>query len=588
MELSATTTIDCNRIQEYAKKLRSEGTLEYWTLSKLARNLNNEFNKLKGQKRGKLKERDLNITPELIAHLQQKFSEYFNEKFWLEKAEFILQGLEQWKAKGIILTKPEISLRLSADLHKDETTVELSLKELCAAESASDLLASIIAQQSLRDEFLNLLEVATKPIPITEPRLFINSSITSIPTPAILASGLQAQLRKDLWFESNGLAVFQHKCQVQSDNYIEHYISNPGDIELLPWEAAEQIINKFGFTSAKLHLIYAAHTMKQVNPWESDFTLKATDIIKELGWDKRTDLSQAHKLNEIAKAAFVLSCFVSRAFWIEGRTKNKVNVSCPTGRTWDSVIEPCGTADIFTRQIEQPYEVFITVRPGLWTKHFLNRAGAKAKQALYQFGYLAQKVLQIDPDELALRLALHLTMESRYHQSGRYEVKTLLKMALPETELETARSDKRKAYELKQRWDNALKLLISLDWQIQYDLESYPAWLQPGTQGKKRMPKGYIDKLLAAKITIFQPTPIPDLIAIKAEPQNLKLNNPDRKALLTADKLRKAREAKGWNQSQLAAWLGVSQQLISHIERGKRPITPQLEKKFRKVLDLQD
>jgi hypothetical protein len=36
-------------------------------------------------------------------------------------------------------------------------------------------------------------------------------------------------------------------------------------------------------------------------------------------------------------------------------------------------------------------------------ERFLNKAGSKLKEALYQFGYIAQEVLKIDPyhDELA-------------------------------------------------------------------------------------------------------------------------------------------------------------------------------------------
>jgi len=96
----------------------------------------------------------------------------------------------------------------------------------------------------------------------------------------------------------------------------------------------------------------------------------------------------------------------------KGRSTNKIDVSCPTGRMWESVVDPRGTADIFSKKVEKPYEIFITIRPGLWTKNFLNRAGAKAREALYQFSYLAQQVLKINPyhDELALRLAIYITV----------------------------------------------------------------------------------------------------------------------------------------------------------------------------------
>ena len=111
----------------------------------------------------------------------------------------------------------------------------------------------------------------------------------------------------------------------------------------------------------------------------------------------------------------------------------------------------------------------------------MNKAGYFAKQALYQFGYLAQEILKIDAyhDELALRLALHLTMESRFHTSGCYKVETLLKALLCQTVIDIARSDRRKAYTLMNSWNHTLEVLLKLQraFQIEFDQETYPEWL---------------------------------------------------------------------------------------------------------------
>ena len=48
--------------------------------------------------------------------------------------------------------------------------------------------------------------------------------------------------------------------------------------------------------------------MKQEKPWEDIFILNGSDLMKEIGWDKRTDLPKHHKLLEIAKTAFALDC----------------------------------------------------------------------------------------------------------------------------------------------------------------------------------------------------------------------------------------------------------------------------------------
>ena len=432
----------------------------------------------------------------------------------------------------------------------------------------------------------------TESKPITESRL--TASTLAVPTSSALISSINAQIRKDLWRkDSNGIACFKHQAKGNPNNYIEHYITKPGDIEILPWEQAEQIIDKFGFNTVKLHLIFAAHTMNQPTPWEGKFSLKATDVIQYLGWDKRTDVPVPEKLSEIAKTAFVLDCLLVKSVWVEGRNKKGgINASTPTGRMWNVVVDPRGQLNL-EGKVEKPEEVYITVQPGLIFQSFLNKAGSRLKEALYQFGYLAQDILKIDPyhDELALRLAIHLTMESRIHTTGKYRVETLLKALLPQTDIDIARSDKRKGYDLKQRWDNALKLLLKLKWQIQFD-ESYREWLQPGSKAKKppeaRKMK-IIDWLLQAQLAIKPPEPIPELLAAKVKPKpKAQKRIPATKTGLTCDQIRKARKAKGWSQRQLAGWLGVSNALVGYWEKGKRTPSEDIENKLRELLEIQD
>ncbi|MEL6911515.1 MAG: helix-turn-helix transcriptional regulator [Cyanobacteria bacterium J06598_4] len=436
------------------------------------------------------------------------------------------------------------------------------------------------------------LRIPNKSTPVTESRL--TNPALPIPSFAAFKSAIIAQIRKDLWqSDSNGFATFKHQSKSNSKNYIEHYISSPGDIEVLPLEQAEQIIDKFGFNTVKLHLIFAAHTMNQERPWDSKFSLKASDVIKYLGWDKRTDLPVHQKLSEIAKTAFVLDCLLVKSVWIEGRNKNGgIDASTPTGRMWNVAVDPRGEQNL-EGKIEKPREVYITVQPGLIFHSFLNKAGSQLKEALYQFGYLAQDILRIDPyhDELALRLAIHLAMDSRVHVSGKYRVETLLKHLLPHAKIDKARIDTRRGYDLKQRWDNALKLLKKLSWQIQFD-ESYPLWLQPGCKLKKpadaRKMK-IIEWLLQAKITIHPPQPIPELLASKTKPKQ-KAQKPKRISAtgITCDQIRKGRNAKGWSQRKLAGWLGVTQTLVGYWEKGKRTPSEAMEIKLRQILEIID
>ncbi|MEN9870119.1 MAG: hypothetical protein RLZZ171_1107 [Cyanobacteriota bacterium] len=450
-------------------------------------------------------------------------------------------------------------------------------------------------------ESVDTMEVKKIPdLPIIEPPLYRKDEyFTPAATSAPIVSSLRAQLRKDLWDKDpSGLAYFLHHAKGNPKNLIEHHISNPGDISLLPWEEALQIIDKFGTNTAKLHLIFAAHTMRQEKPWVDQFNLKISDLIEEIGWDNNTNYPKYEKIKNIAKHAFALDCLTVQATWVEGRhRKGGILASVETSRMWNVRVHLIGQQNL-QGKVEQPEEGFITVRPGLWTDSFLNKAGCEAKKALYQFGYLAQDILKIDPyqDDLALRLGLHLTVESRFHTSGTYRVQTLLEALLPKTEINEALENRDKAYKLTKRWNHALEVLSGLKraFQIEFDPKSYPKELRPNSNARK--PRGYFSQLLAAKITIHPPAPIPELLAAKTQPRQIKQKiDPPQKTVrkikaqttsLTGTQIKNARKAKGWSQAKLAGLLGVSQRYISMFERGDRTPNSKQFGKIQKILDI--
>ena len=456
-------------------------------------------------------------------------------------------------------------------------------------------------QKKITIESVDRMEVKKiSDLPKTEPPLYRKDEyFTPAATSAPMVSSLRAQLRKDLWSQDpSGLAYFLHHAKGNPKNLIEHHISNPGDISLLPWEEALQIIDKFGTNTAKLHLIFAAHTMRQEKPWVNQFNLKISDLIEEIGWDNNTNYPKYEKIKNIAKHAFALDCLTVQATWVEGRhRKGGILASVETSRMWNVRVHLVGQQNL-QGKVEQPEEGIITVRPGLWTNSFLNRAGCEAKKALYQFGYLAQDILKIDPyqDDLALRLGLHLTVESRFHTSGTYKVQTLLEALLPKTAIDEALENSDKARKLTNRWNHALIVLSELSraFQIEFDPVSYPEELRPGSKARK--PRSYFEQLLAAKITIHPPAPIPELLAAKTQPKLVKSKiDPSPKNTkeplaqnteLTGTQIKDARKVQGWSQGQLAGFLGVSQNLVSLIERDKRAVSKKLRRKIGKLLEI--
>ena len=537
------------------------------------------------------------------AYLRGSLSEFFAQAgIWKGfaraiGANLVIRALEDLEASESAL--PHIQLVQTVNHYLQQTGLVQEQVELLGHLYCQDITKRIVEGFHLPNcslaDMEQLLGLKQRPPVKLEPSLSLDP-VTVMPTSIPIASSIKAQLRPDLWQQDeNQTAVFQHRSKANPGNCIEHYITNPGDIAMLPWEAAEQIINKFGFDTVKLQLIFAAKTMEEDEPWKNAFTLKASDIIQLLGWDKNHSTTLPEKRNAVASAAYALSCLLIKSVWIEGRGRKQVDASTPIGRMWDVLIDPHGQFDWVTGKIDKPDEIYITISPGLWTKHFLNRAGSKAKEALHQFGYLAKDILRIDPyhNELALRLAIQLTLDARVRVRNQspydYRVISLLEEVMAKTQINNALQDKHKARDLKNRWNSALKLLMSLGWQIEFDPETYPDWLQPDSHDPKPLDWRkikVIERLLYAKLTIKPPDPIPELLSRIKEPKKLKPVEPLPIEEITGEQIRLGREQRGWSRKELGGFLDLSADYIGKLERGDRLITPELEKQFRKLLRL--
>ena len=488
--------------------------------------------------------------------------------------------------------------------NNDFTTVFVnkdSITNLCAIKTATELLQKIDFLNINLSTIESIFGVSSKPDILAGSQL---AEITGLPTPVPFRASVESNYRIDKWKkDSNNQGVFETSCQTNPKNRVEVFMVGENN-DILALEAALQVIDLMGIEAAKIQLVFAAHVFNQSNLFQSYFTLKGTDIIQQIGWDKKHRLTVADKLSQIASIAFHLGKMLMRKMlmqctWVEGKPKgNKVDASVSISPLWVIEVDFRGQMNIFTGKVDDPVEVYIAVRPGPWAEKWLNKMGAKAGIALHQFGWLAAEILKINPyhDELALKLAIHLTMASRIkmRDKNQYEHKvgSLLEAVELEARINATRQSKREAYDLKQRWDNALKLLTSIGWRVIFEDSTYPDWLRPVSLAEK--PSGWkkekiIDRLWRAKLTIMPPEPIPALLATKAKlsPKQLKPAAPSW-ALMTAAQVREARKAKGWSQVKLAGWLGVSQSLVTKLERGERPMNRQLDTKLREVLDIQN
>ena len=279
---------------------------------------------------------------------------------------------------------------------------------------------------------------ACQQAPSPELPLFQSRAVAPVATGGPMLSSAQALLRRDLWTKNDdGKPVYRRRFS--QGRVIEHYITTADPTsqypEALAGEAAWQIVEQFGIPTAYLHLVFAAHAAAQPSPWQGLFRLQGSDLIKTLGMERRTDVPKPEKPRELAKQAELLGSVGVWVVWREGKRDLNVRAS----RMWDVALDIHGQ-DGRGGAGAIPSELTLTVRPGLWTEKFLNRAGRDAGLALRQFGYLAQATLRINPyhEELAAKLAVYLTIMSRLRAT--YRVQNLLAAVEPEATLQAAHS----------------------------------------------------------------------------------------------------------------------------------------------------
>ena len=244
-----------------------------------------------------------------------------------------------------------------------------------------------------------------------------------------------------------------------------------------------------------------------------------------------------------------------------------------------------------TYEAGEPDELFIKVRPGVWTEKFLNASDASAKEALFQYGYLAKSTLQINPyrQRLASKLAIFLTIMSRIRDDGRYEVRTLLERLEPKTLLESVQDDRLRRVKLINQWDSALLTLKELGWEIDFDQATYPksirpAWSLSDDVDTGYRPRNWLATWLKAIVIIKPSVKIQEKLG-GGVPTSLKpARTPAQPPLLTGDVIQMALDAKGMTKAQLADALQVDRSLVTRWLKGQRTIQPKHRMQIKALL----
>uniref|UniRef100_B8HZ30 HTH cro/C1-type domain-containing protein n=1 Tax=Cyanothece sp. (strain PCC 7425 / ATCC 29141) TaxID=395961 RepID=B8HZ30_CYAP4 len=460
--------------------------------------------------------------------------------------------------------------------------------------------------------------------------LFSHKQVEMTATGAPVISATQAFLRHPDWSEYEKNRLYFHRS-FGKGRHIEFYILNkqkhqPGFITSF---AESEILRLYGIHAARLHAVFATYAAQQKEPWKETFILLGSDLIKTLRIHTGNRLKKADKLKAIADLAWVLGTLGAKIQWQEGYLDLTI---VERSLIWIVNVKEQYQNDLNGNPGEL-IEVEIEVQAGQWTRNFLNREGEKQRTALYQYGFINQDILSIDPykKELAAALALYLIQNRRSHPSGKYRIQTLLEAVMSVQEINLIRKDKLKRSRFVKRFYILLEELTEVNFTIQFD-ENFPKDLLPswavilkeadndliladnGFQ-EQRMPDGFFDTWLQGVVIIIPPAPVEGELASfeasKAEVvkqiarpcSNQLLPSGSARGSITPELLddaissnqsltgamvKKLRLQAGLSQMDLAIAMGMSQSWVRNIENKlqDKPLKPLYAEQFRKVLKL--
>ncbi len=347
--------------------------------------------------------------------------------------------------------------------------------------------------------------------------------------------------------------------------------------------AALTVIDTFDIRAACMHLLYAAYAAQLSKPWEQELIIEDRQIEQHLGLHKRTDKNRQEKLaliEEIAKQPCKITTFIS---WPnQGKVKR---FTVAEGRLWH-ILETRYhfQTDLFDKK-ELTGITFI-VKPGLWSRYFLNDEGRSDRTAYYQTGPLSRNILEDvmslwQHREGAARLIVWLLFQTQIAQQSPLSVYTLMEVAYGIHKVQEAKENYKLRMKLANSWDADLLTLHELGWRLTFDPLTYPPEIQPPGfgRGARLRPRGFFDKLLGGRIWI---NPQEDLQKVSLGQQVDCSAQP----VFTGAQIKSLRQSRGWSQMKLSAITGISQGQISFIENDERPISYENEEKLKKVFEL--
>ncbi|NEO25666.1 MAG: transcriptional regulator, partial [Kamptonema sp. SIO4C4] len=275
-------------------------------------------------------------------------------------------------------------------------------------------------------------------------------------------------------------AIAFHLTNIHHFRYADCSSHQLSDFHLPP-ESATDTLKTFDLRAACLHLIYAAYATTLQNPWQEEFVVSSDQLERYLGLDKRKDLTKAAKLILLKQLALPLDQITASINWQQRGPIPPITLE--EDQIWH-LVEMQHHCIPQNDEESQVIGLTFRIRPGQWTRGFLNRQGAKEKTAYWQQGVLPLRVLQSvmrywQQHEGAMRMLLWLLFKFKVGRNQPVKVATLMGVAYGIMGLKRAKRDREWRKILLQRYEGDLETLNHCGVQPIFNPETYPVEIQP-------------------------------------------------------------------------------------------------------------
>jgi len=410
---------------------------------------------------------------------------------------------------------------------------------------------------------------------------------------------------REQWTEDNyGAPVYVHETEGKHLHGRTYYtiILPSTDAEpanVVNAELAWDIQKRFGIDTAWLHVMLCAYASDR---WRTDkpdygraFVIEREQVIRALGIPNVSREEQDRRAMEriLALRSINVQRIDLDPVYIKGDKALFNFARMRPHELWNITVRECGQMywDFGGPHVPKYQTWQLVGREGLWATAFLDgpaslrqlgwlspeqfesldrRSCPWAHPLTIELGFRA-RFLQGKPITLSNAYIIELcggnTMPST--KQGRYDTQLQVHNAIWATE----------KYGCKPDFSEWPRELWPVPTPEEMDAADDAVFLDGAGAASRRMPKGYWETWLHCRTTFTMPAAVALANAVHRE-----LPAPKPKpAALTGEDVRRLREAQGMTQGALAEALGVTQQFISSVERGRRSLNARQQKRLRSL-----